>query len=172
MINMKTKKLNKLTLNAILAALAVAISVVEGLLPTIAFMPPGAKLGLSNIVTMYTSKRLSVYNALAIVIVKALFVFATRGVTAFFMSLAGGFVSTIITAILLNKKNSKIGYIGIGVLGAAAHNVSQLGIAALITNNGVLYYLPFLIAASVVTGIVTGTILYLIFTITDKQRYV
>lgn len=166
----KMRKINKLTLNAILAALAVGVSAAEGLLPTMAFMPPGAKLGLSNIVTMYAAKTLSVYNALAIVIVKALFVLATRGVTAFFMSLAGGCVSTIITAVLLNRKNSKVGYVGIGVIGAAAHNVSQLIVAALIANDGVFYYLPFLIAAAVVTGSVTGIILYSTINITEKRR--
>ncbi|PKM63382.1 MAG: hypothetical protein CVU97_00135 [Firmicutes bacterium HGW-Firmicutes-21] len=164
------KKLNKLTLNALLAALAVAVSAAEGLLPSMAFMPPGAKLGLSNIVTMYTAKTLSVYNALAIVILKSLFVLVTRGATAFFMSLSGGFVSTVIAAILLNRKNGKIGYIGIGVTAAIAHNTAQLLIAAVITNDGVFYYLPFLIAASVATGSATGVILYLLITVTEKRR--
>lgn len=154
------KKLNKLTLNAMLAALAIAISAAEGLLPAMAFLPPGAKLGLSNIVTMYASKTLSVYNALAIVIVKALFVLATRGFTAFLMSLLGGFLSTIITALLLNNKNSKNGMIGIGIIGAVVHNCSQILVAVVLTNDGILYYLPFLIVASIVTGTTTGIILF------------
>ncbi|MDD4164515.1 MAG: Gx transporter family protein [Eubacteriales bacterium] len=163
------KKLNKLTLNAMLSALAVAVSAVEGLLPAAAFMPPGAKIGLSNIVTMYASKTLTVYNALAIVVVKSVFVLATRGATAFFMSFLGGAASTIITAALLNSKKSKYGTVGIGVLGAAAHNCSQLLVAVIITNEGVLYYLPFLIAASVVTGTFTGVILHLTLSITSRR---
>lgn len=153
-----------------LAALAVAISAVEGLLPAFAFMPPGAKPGLSNIVTMFASKALSVYNALMIVAVKALFVLATRGVTAFFMSLAGGIISTMLTAYLLNRKNGRLGCIGIGVIGAATHNASQIAVAAILTNSGIFYYLPFLIAASIVTGSITGTILYLTFTFVEKRR--
>ena len=153
-----------------LAALAVGISAAEGLLPAAAFMPPGARIGLSNIVTMYTVKELSVYNALAIVVLKALFVLATRGVTAFFMSLAGGIVSTVVAAALLNKGNRKVGYIGIGVLSAAAHNTAQITVAAAITNSGVFYYLPFLLAVSAATGSVTGIILYLLIKATEKRR--
>lgn len=164
------KKTYKLTLNAILAALAVAISAAEGLLPALAFMPPGAKPGLSNVVTMFASKTLSVLSALTIVGVKALFVLATRGLTAFFMSLAGGVISTVLTAYLLNRKNSRLGCIGIGVLGAAAHNAAQITVAALLTNSGIFYYLPFLLAASVVTGSITGGILYLTFSFTEKRR--
>ena len=153
-----------------LAALAVAISAVEGILPSFAFMPPGAKPGLSNIVTMFASKTLSVYNALMIVGVKALFVLATRGVTAFCMSLAGGVISTVLTAFLLNRKNGRLGCIGIGVIGAVAHNTSQIAVAALITNSGIFYYLPFLIAASAVTGSITGVILYLTLSFAEKRR--
>lgn len=153
-----------------LAALAVAISAVEGLLPTFAFMPPGAKPGLSNIVTMFASKNLSVLNALIIVLLKALFVLFTRGVTAFCMSLAGGVISTLLTAYLLNRKNSKLGCIGIGVLGAAAHNTAQTAVAAVITDSGIFYYLPFLLFASVITGSITGGVLYLTFSFTEKRR--
>ncbi len=166
------KKPRNLTLNALLAALAVAISAAESLLPPVAFMPPGARLGLSNIITMYTAKTLSVYNALAIVLLKALFVLATRGVTAFFMSLTGGLVSTAIAAALLNRKNSRTGYIGIGVIAATAHNTAQLTVAAIITNSGVFYYLPFLITASVATGSITGVILYLLVRYSEKRRSV
>ena len=37
----------------ILAAVALVLSLLESLLPPIPGMPPGAKLGLSNIVSMY-----------------------------------------------------------------------------------------------------------------------
>jgi len=163
------KKTQKITLNALLAALAVSISAAEGLLPAFAFMPPGAKPGLSNIVTMYASKTLSVYNALVIVVLKAFFALFTRSATAFCMSLAGGVISTLVTAYLLNRKNGRLGCIGIGVLGAAAHNTAQIAVAALITNSGIFYYLPFLLIASIVTGSITGSILHLTFSFTEKR---
>lgn len=156
------KKLNKITLNAMLAVIAVAVSALEGFLPVLSFMPPGAKLGLSNIVSMYASKVLGIYYALGIVLVKSLFVLATRGVTAFFMSISGGLVSTVITAILLNKENRKTGFVGIGIIGAVTHNTAQITVAALITNSGVFYYIPFLVLASCITGFVTGVLLYIL----------
>ena len=39
-------------LTGLLAALALALSFLEGLLPPLPFLTPGAKLGLSNIFTM------------------------------------------------------------------------------------------------------------------------
>ena len=59
----------------------------EGLLP--ALPVPGAKLGLSNIVTMYALTALSLPAALGITAVKAVFALL-RGGSAFLMSAAGG----------------------------------------------------------------------------------
>lgn len=79
----------------LLAALAVALSFLEGLLPVIPI--PGAKLGLSNIVIMYALTSLNLPCALALAAVKAAFALL-RGGTAFFMSLAGGLLSTLVMA--------------------------------------------------------------------------
>ena len=47
---MKSKS-GRVAFTALLAALALALSFLEGLLPPLPMMPPGAKLGLSNIAT-------------------------------------------------------------------------------------------------------------------------
>ncbi len=154
------KKYKKLTTNGLLAALAIAISALEGLLPSVAFLPPGSKPGLSNVITMYTAKTFSVYNALVIVVLKAMFVLVTRGFTAFLMSLAGGVLSTLVAGLLLKRNKGKNGYIGIGVLAAVAHNTGQILIAYLLTNKGIFYYLPYLIIVSVATGSITGILLH------------
>ena len=73
------------------AALAIVLSALENLIPPLPMMPPGAKLGLSNIVTMFAAGTFGLIPALAIALLKALFAGATRGVTALLMSLAGGF---------------------------------------------------------------------------------
>ena len=45
----------RVAFTGLLAALALALAFLEGLLPPLPAMPPGAKLGLSNIVTMYAA---------------------------------------------------------------------------------------------------------------------
>ena len=47
------KKTLRLTTLAVLGALAIVLSALENLIPPLPMMPPGAKLGLSNIVTMF-----------------------------------------------------------------------------------------------------------------------
>ena len=45
----------RVALTGLLAALALALSFLEGLLQPLPMMPPGAKLGLSNIASMYAA---------------------------------------------------------------------------------------------------------------------
>ena len=52
------KHVYRLTITAVLAALALAISFLEGFLPPLPI--PGARLGLANLVVMYALAELSV----------------------------------------------------------------------------------------------------------------
>ncbi len=106
-----------MALLGLLAALALALSFLEGLLP--ALPVPGAKLGLSNIVTMYALTALSLPAALGITAVKAVFALL-RGGSAFLMSAAGGLLSTLVMALCLRLFRGKMGDIGIGIAGAVA----------------------------------------------------
>ena len=47
-------KTRKITTMAMLFALAMVLSYMEGMLPPMPYLPPGFKLGLSNIITLYT----------------------------------------------------------------------------------------------------------------------
>lgn len=144
----------------VLGALAIGLNYLEGFLPPLPVLPPGAKLGLSNIAVMAAAKRGGVKDALAVALLKALFVLLTRGVTAFWMSLAGGLLSAFITALLLKKDKQPFGYIGIGVLGAVCHNLGQLAVAAVLTGPVVLLgYGPYLLLFALLTGALTGLVL-------------
>lgn len=155
---MKQKTL-KTALFGVLAALAVTLSYLESLLPTAAFLPPGAKPGFSNVVNMFSAGALGFLPAVCIALLKALFAGLTRGVTAFFMSLSGGLLSTVGMYILFHKAK-KIGYIGIGVICAVLHNVGQLIVATvLVGNRSVLGYLPVLLLSAIVAGFLTGSVL-------------
>lgn len=79
----KTKSY-KAAFTGIAAAVAITLSFLEGLIPTAAFMPPGAKAGFSNIAVMFAASEFGLIPALSVTLLKSLFVFLTRGVTAFF----------------------------------------------------------------------------------------
>lgn len=149
----------KLALFGVLSAVALTLSYLEGLIPTVAFMPPGAKMGFSNIATMFAASSMGLVSALAITFIKALFAGITRGVTAFFMSLCGGILSTV-TMYLLFKLSKKTGYMAIGIICALVHNFGQLIVAIITAGNlSVLGYAPVLLISGTVTGAVTGTVL-------------
>lgn len=145
-----------------MTAISVVLSFVESLLPTAYFMPPGSKLGLSNIPVMFSASKLSIGETLLIVVAKSIFVFITRGFTAFCMSLAGGILSALCMVLLLKTKTG-FGYAGIGVLSAICHNIGQLSVSFfLVQSSAVIGYAPVMLIASVVTGLLTGTLLRLI----------
>lgn len=149
----------KIALFGMLSAVAIVLSFLESLIPTAAFMPPGAKAGFSNIATMFAASSMGLASALAITLVKAVFAGVTRGVTAFFMSLSGGILSTI-TMYLMFRFAKKSGYLFIGIASAIMHNCGQLIVAAfLVGNSAVLGYAPVLLISGIVTGAVTGSIL-------------
>ena len=93
-------KTKKITTIALLFALAMVLSVVEASIMPIFALPPGVKLGLSNIVVMYCMVYMGYACAAELTILKGLFAFFTRGATAGFLAAMGGFFSITIMFIL------------------------------------------------------------------------
>ncbi len=156
---MRKDRIKRITFTALMTALSIVLSFVEGILPTSHFMPPGSKLGLSNIPVMFSASSLSISETLLIVVSKSVFVFITRGFTAFCMSLAGGVLSALCTTLIF-KKTKNLGFIGIGVMSALCHNAGQLFVSFfMLQTTAIIGYAPVLLIASVVTGILTGTLL-------------
>ena len=113
---MRDKNISKkVALAGMLCALAAAISFLESLIPSVSGFPPGAKPGFSNLVIMFSAASLGIGQTFIITIFKAVFAGVTRGVTAFFMSLAGGLLSTGAALLLLRRNKLKLGFIGIGI---------------------------------------------------------
>ena len=150
---MKTKKL---TVMAMLTAIALTIFMVEAQIP--ALVPvPGVKLGLSNIVTVFAVFALGPGEA-ALILAARIFmgaVFAGNFSTVFY-SAAGGLCAIAVT-IGLRKILTRSQLWVAGALGAVAHSVGQMAMAVLITGTpGLLAYLPVMIVCSIITGLFTG----------------
>ena len=168
-IDPKTKKV---ALMGILAAQALALSFLENLIPAVPGLPPGAKPGLANIVTMFTADTFGLSDALVITLIKAVFAFVTRGATAFFMSLSGGILSTLVMCALMKFPKKPVGILAIAVFSALAHNAGQLAAAMFISGTPMLSlgYGPALAVFGIVTGLLTGTILKLVMPALQKQK--
>lgn len=166
---MKTKT-QKIALIGVLSAQALALAFLENLLPALPFLPPGVKLGLSNIVTMFCAGSLGVIPAFCVTIIKSLFVFLTRGATAFFMSLGGGLLSTLAMCLLIKLVKNKSGYVGVAVVSAICHNLGQLAVSIIITKTTAMFsYAPVLLASAIVMGFITGAVLKVTMPLLIKQ---
>lgn len=152
-------KIQKLTLTALFTAMSVVLSILESFLPTFAFLPPGAKPGLSNVVIMFSAISLGAGQTLFIIFTKAFFAFLTRGAVAGAMSLSGGVLSGICMLIVF-RKIKKAGCVGAGVLSAVCHNAGQMAVTVFsVGSAAALGYAPVLLLMSVITGFITGTLL-------------
>lgn len=145
-----------------MAALAIIFGYVEMLLPVF-FVVPGMKLGLANLVTVfvlyrYRAKEAAVISLIRIVVIGFLF----ANLFSILYSLAGAALSLL--CMTAAKRFSGLSIVGVSILGGVTHNLGQLIVAALVVENGnVFYYFPALLISGLVTGaiigIVTGEIL-------------
>ncbi len=156
----------KMALLGLLSALALCLSFLETLLPPIPLLPPGAKLGISNIVSMYAAGSLGLASALFLAVLKGAFAFFTRGVTAGMMSLSGGLLSSFLMWLLWKRTGAS--FLMTGICGALSHNFAQFLCALLISASGVWFYLPSLLFFGVASGTLTGLLLRL--TLPPLQR--
>lgn len=152
------ERIQWITKMALLLALAILLNIVENMIPAIPTLPPGVKLGLSNVVVMYCLFFLGKKEALMLAFLKSSFVLLARGgPIAFLMSFSGGLCSILIMIFLLSLKKRSVSYIIISICAAVAHNAAQLLVSALLLQNGmVFYYLPVLILSGVGMGFLTG----------------
>lgn len=141
---------------AILSALAMILSFVEGMLPELPV--PGARFGLANLCVMTAIDIDGLRGGLCVSLFKAFFATITRGPVAGLMSLCGSVASIFVMWLLIKHDRKIFGYVGVGVFGAVSHNTGQFIVSFIIIGKAVLYYFPFLIVAAVFTGAITGFI--------------
>lgn len=151
----QSERLRRMTTLSLLFALAMIFSFVESRLPT--FIPiPGVKLGLCNVVVIFTLFRLGAPSAIGVSLLRVLLSSILFGnMAAFFYSLAGAALS--LAVMILLGKCKLFSPVGISVAGGVMHNAGQLLMAWLILGTaGVMYYLPVLIIAGTLAGALIG----------------
>lgn len=165
---MHSHKAQEVALTGMLFALSIALSFLESTVSPLLGLMPAMKLGLSNIVVMYAVLFLRRRTALALVLLKALFAFLTRGATAGMLSLCGGLCSLLVFVVLLLFKEGVTGYI-FSVSGALAHNIGQLlGAAVLLSSHLALGYAPVLLVVGAAVGSLTWLVSRTLFPALNK----
>ena len=137
------KKTKRLVLLAMLTAVAMILSYVESLLPSVGI--PGVKMGLANIAVIFALFRFGWKEAAALSLVRVVLVSLLFGsVGAMLYSLAGAVLSLAVMALL--RRIDRFSTVGISVAGGVAHNAGQILMAMLILQTKqLLGYLPVLL---------------------------
>ena len=151
------EKTKRLTLVSMLLAAAFILSWVERAVD-IPVVIPGIKLGLANIVILFTictcGKKEAVFVLVGRLILNAL-LFGTALSLAY--SVAGGLLSfgvMCFAMVVLKTKPTAV-----SICGGIFHNIGQLLCAGIVMNTtAVITYLPYLILGGIVAGAINGMI--------------
>lgn len=148
------KKTKRLVLLSMLTAVAMILSYVESLLPSVGI--PGVKMGLANIAVIFALFRFGWKEAAALSLVRVVLVSLLFGsVGTMLYSLAGAVLSLAVMALL--RRIDRFSTVGISVAGGVAHNAGQILMAMLILQTKqLLGYLPVLAVAGIAGGVLTG----------------
>ncbi|MEI7542932.1 MAG: Gx transporter family protein, partial [bacterium] len=149
---------------ALLVTCAAILQMAESFFPQ---PVPGIKLGLANMITIVALVDLGFMSALEIAVLRTIvssLLLGTFLTPTFVLSFASAITSSITMgaayAILSKMKTPILSLIGISILGAVVHNMTQISLVYLliIKHTGVFMLLPWLGISGVIMGWVTGVI--------------
>ena len=150
-ISVRTRKLTALALGV---AVAMLLSYVESMLPSIGF--PGVKLGLANVAVMAALYTLGVWEAIAVSLARVFLIALLFGnpVSLLYGALGAIFSLGLMTIL---KRYAPFSPLGVSVAGGVAHNVGQIIGACLVMGTAkVAYYLPVLLVSGILSGVFVG----------------
>ena len=139
-----------------LITIALILSYIETLLPVIPI--PGAKMGLSNIITLLALMTYGFPTALVILVIRS-FISSIlfSSLFSFVYSMAGGLLSLTVMFILIKSFKERLSLMSVSIVGAITHNLGQLTVAMFILETEkVLAFLPWLIIIAIPAGIIVG----------------
>ena len=150
------KGTRRITLLALLTAIALTIFMIEAQLPVLVPIQ-GVKLGLANIITVYAVFVLGPGDALLILCARVFLgaVFSGQMMTLLY-SMGGGLLAWLVM-VLLHKPLTRKQLWLCSPVAAVFHNMGQLLVAAGVMRTwAVMAYLPYLLLSGILTGLFTG----------------
>lgn len=150
-------KIQRYIFLSLLTAGAMILSIMENMIQ-LPYIAPGAKLGLSNIVTLTVIVIFGFKDALTVVILRCilLMLVATNPIS-FIYSVTSGVASVTVMYLGCRYLNNIFSLIGISILGAMTHNAVQISVAAIMFETVNMYmYLPVMSLVSIFTGCFVG----------------
>jgi len=148
----------KVAFYGMILCLACIVSYVEAIVP-IPIPVPGVKLGLANGVLLFLMYRENVRTTALVSVLRVVLIsFLFGNIAAMIYSLSGAVFSLLVMAIM--KKSKVFSVVGVSIAGGTAHNIGQFMVAVFVTRTeALIYYLPVLMIAGVITGFLIGMIM-------------
>lgn len=149
-------KLRKMMAVAVLSAVSLVIFVLESQIPPVVPIY-GVKLGLANVVTLFTKVTLGTRAALIVLLMK-IFVgnLFTGSTVSLVYSTFGGLLCFFIEMVMFRIVAKKQMW-AISVTGAVFHNIGQVAAASILMGTEkIVWYLTVLIPVGIITGVFTG----------------
>jgi heptaprenyl diphosphate synthase len=158
---------------ALLSAYAIAIHGFERLIPA---PVPWLRFGLANIITLTTLVLYGLKPAMMITLIRVTvgsFFAGTFLGPAFLLSLGAGIVSTIAMGVIVKYMPSLFSPVGISLIGALLHNMTQLFLAYLVFIKRfevVIILAPVILITGTITGTLNGIVSAMLITGLNKPR--
>ena len=149
-------KLRKMMAVAVLSAVSLVIFVLESHVPPVVPIY-GVKLGLANVVTLFTKVTLGTRAAFVVLIMKIFLgnLFTGSAVSLVYSTFGGllcFFIEMVMFCIVTKKQMWAV-----SVTGAVFHNVGQVAAASILMGTEkIVWYLTILIPVGIITGVFTG----------------
>lgn len=146
---------------ALLIAVGIVLGIVENSLP-VPIPVPGAKLGLANIVQLAVIVMIGYKESLLTAFLRTFIVsVGTGNFSGLMYSLPSAIMSTLFMIAAYNFFRNKFSLMGVSIIGALVHNLTQIIVACLIMNNfRIAVYYPYMALISLFTGYFTGLAVY------------
>lgn len=158
---MRNKVIYRIARISVFTAIALIMHYLEGMLPPLLVFAPGAKMGLSNVVTLAAIILLGYFDAFAVLIIRCLLASLFGNPFGLVYSLGGGITAYAVMALLYKFIFPHVSIIGISLAGAVVHNIIQTLIAATIVQQiSLIVILPMMLVASVIAGLFVGLVVY------------
>lgn len=152
---------NKTAFMGLLLAFALILSYIETLIPLNVGIP-GIKLGLANLAVLLCLYLFDWKEALLLTTIKALLSGLLFGnLFMIIYSLAGAWLSCL--TMIAMKKSQWFHVPVVSAAGGVMHNAGQLLVAAFVVKTyGIFYYIPILIIAGLILGLIIGSVASLV----------
>lgn len=164
-------KIKKMVFLGLMVGYSLILYILETYIPNpfIVFFP-GAKLGLTNIITLVSLLIFGFKETFIIVTVRVILSSIFAGPMSYLLFSIGGAYLSLIVMFLVNKIKG-FSVIGVSIAGAIAHNMGQLLVASILVENFLMItYLPFMLATSLVTGLFVGIVSQFCYSKMDRIK--